>query len=153
MNLAQQYSHHRAVEELQEKSILSEILSLPESAEVAVCPKATPQIKAYYQRRIRELGWAMRPKVHDDHGLTINAMKSRVALTVQTGNVTRAFYDLMKFQVMYLNNRIDVAALILPTQAAAETLGDNISDYARVSDEIRLFRHVITVPCLLVAFQ
>ena len=95
----------------------------------------------------------MRPKVHDDHGLTINAMKSRVALTVQTGNVTRAFYDLMKFQVMYLNNRIDVAALILPTQAAAETLGDNISDYARVSDEIRLFRHVITVPCLLVAFQ
>lgn len=153
MNLAQQYSHHRAIEELQEKSILAEILGLPESVEVAVCPKATPQIKAYYQRRLRQLGWAMRPKVHDDHGLTINAMKSRVGLTVQTGNVTRAFYDLMKFQVMYLHNRIDVAVLILPTRAAAETLGDNIADHARVSDEIRLFRHVITVPCLLVAFQ
>lgn len=153
MNLAQQHSHHYAQQVLEEKNMLAEILSLPEAADVAVCPKAPPTIKAYYIQRLRNLGWAMKPKVHDQHGLTINAMKDRIALTVQTGNVTRAFYDLMKFQVMYLNNKIDVAVLILPTQAAANTLGDNIADHARVTDELGLFRHVITVPCLLLAFQ
>jgi len=153
MNLVQQYSHHFAQHVLEQKDMLAEILALPEAADVAVCPKGSPKIKTYYRQRLRNLGWAMKPKVHDQHGLTVNAMKNKIALTVQTGNVTRAFYDLMKFQVMYLNNKIDVAVLILPTRAAADTLNENVADHSRISDELELFRHVITVPCLLIAFQ
>ena len=35
-----------------------------------------------------------------------------------TGNITRAFYDLMKFEVMHKNDRIDSAVLIVPTSGA-----------------------------------
>jgi len=153
MNLTQQYSHHHAQEVLEAKFMLEEVLGLPQAAEQAVAGGSTKHIKAYYRGRLGNLGWALKPRVHDEYGLNINAIKDRVGLTVQSGNVTRAFYDLMKFQVMYLNDKIDSAVLIVPTQAAAKTLGKNVANFSRVSEEMVLFRHVITVPCFVLGFQ
>ena len=74
-------------------------------------------------------------------------------LTVQTGNVTRAFYDLMKFEVIHKNDRIDAAVLIVPTSGAARALGSNIANFTRVTNELRLFRNIITVPCLVLGID
>ncbi len=89
----------------------------------------------------------MNVRVHSDSNIKINAIKNGVALTLQTGNITRAFYDLLKFEVMYRANRIDSAVLIVPSRNAARELGSNIANFQRVTAELKLFRDVITVPC------
>src|SRR5579859_1945397 len=109
-----------------------------------------PSIKSHFQSRWNVSGWASDPVVHTDHNLTINAMKQRTGLTVQTGNITRAFYDLLKFQAMFLHNRIDMAVLMVPTAAAASILGSNLASFNRITDEMGLFFHIITVPVLVV---
>lgn len=154
MQTAQTYSHRRAEEELIDKGLLSEVLGLANAPMIGVAPGMVPQIKAHFESAWLELGWANEPAVHTDHKLTINAMKQRVGLTAQTGNVARAFYDLLKFQAMYINDRIDAAVLIVPTPAAASALGkNNIPHFGRVTDELTLFFHIITVPVFIVSFE
>ena len=72
---------------------------------------------------------------------------------MQTGNITRAFYDLMKFEVMHKNDRVDAAVLIVPTSGAARSLGSNLANFTRVINELELFRHIITVPCLVLGID
>lgn len=153
MQTAQTHSHRRAEEELADKGLLEEVLGLSNAPMLGVAPGMAPQIKTYLESCWVELGWANEPAVDPQHNLTVNAMKQRVAMTVQTGNITRAFYDLLKFQAMYLRDRIDAAVLIVPTAAAASTLGSNIANYSRVTDELGLFFHIITVPVLIVSFE
>ena len=153
MQRSQVYSHHHAEEVLRDKGMWEEVLGLADQPQVAVVSGNSNVIKAHFGKQLTSLGWAIKPRVHDDYNLTINAIKNSVGLTVQTGNIARAFYDLMKFQAMYLNNRIEAAVLILPTATAAAVFGQNVSNYARVSSEISLFRHVITVPCVLLSFE
>ena|SRR5579859_1401335 len=153
MQRSQSYSHHHAEEVLRDKGILDEVLRLPDQPNVAVVAGSSPTVKRAFRRTLVSNGWAMGPRVHDDFNLTINAIKSEIGLTVQTANIARAFYDLMKFQVMYINNRIEGAVLIVPNSAAASVFGNNIANFTRVSNEISLFRHVVTVPCLLLSFE
>ena len=153
MQRSQTYSHHHAEEVLREKGLFEEVVRLPDQPNVAVTARNSPNVKRAFRRTLVANGWAMGPRVHDDFNLTVNAIKSGVGLTVQTANIARAFYDLMKFQVMYLNNRIEGAVLIIPNSAAASIFGKNVANFTRVSNEIGLFRHVVTVPCLLVSFE
>lgn len=153
MYTAQTHSHRRAQEELADKNLLDEVLYLATAPLIGIAPGMASCIKEHFESRWAELGWALEVAVDPERNLTVNAMKQRVAITVQTGNIARAFYDLLKFQVMYLNGRVDVAVLILPTTAAASTLGSNIANFSRVTAELDLFFHVITVPVLIVSFE
>ncbi len=153
MQTGQTHSHRRAEEELADKSLLDELLAFANAPMVGVAPGYAPQIKLYFESAWLQQGWANEPAVDPEHNLTINAMKQRVGLTVQTGNITRAFYDLLKFQAMYFRDRIDAAVLILPTAAAASTLGSNIANFGRVTAELTLFFHIITVPVFIISFE
>jgi hypothetical protein len=153
MQTAQTHSHRRAQEELADKGLLEEVLGLASAPLIGVAPGMAPAIKEHFESRWRELGWAIEVAVDPQRNLTINAMKQRVGITVQTGNIARAFYDLLKFQAMYLSGRVDVAVLMVPSTAAASTLGSNIANYGRVTDELELFFHIITVPVLIVSFE
>jgi Restriction endonuclease BglII len=153
MQTAQTHSHRRAQEELADKSLLQEVLGLAVAPLIGVAPGMAPAVKEHFESKWSELGWAIEVAVDPQRNLTINAMKQRVGMTVQTGNVARAFYDLLKFQAMYLNGRVDVAVLMLPSTAAASTLGSNIANYGRVTDEMELYFHLITVPVFIVSFE
>src|SRR5437016_1128966 len=122
MNRAQTYSHRHAEQVLIEKGLLEEISGLVDQPAIAVAPKATPVIKAAFRKKLSDTGWVLEPLVHQDYKLTINALRSGVGLTIQTGNMARGFYDFLKFQVLYLQEKIDVAVLIVPTISAADTL-------------------------------
>lgn len=153
MQRSQTYSHRYAEEVLRDKGVLDEVLLLADQPQIAVVSGNSTAIKTQFRKQLTSLGWAIKPRVHKNYNLTINALKSSIGLTIQTGNIARAFYDLMKFQAMYLNNRLEAAVLILPTSTAAAVFGQNLSNYDRVSSEIVLFHHVITVPCLLLSFE
>jgi hypothetical protein len=149
MQIVTEYSHRFALEALQDKGLNEEVRALVSIPEIGMARGNAGLINSDVRSNLLEAGWALDPRVHANYRLDINGMKNRVGLTLQTGNITRAFYDLMKFEVMHKNDRIDAAALIVPTSGAAGALGSNIANFTRVTNELNLFRHIITIPCMV----
>jgi hypothetical protein len=80
-------------------------------------------------------------------------MQDDLAFQLQTGNMSRAPYDLLKLQYLFQSKKIQAAGIALPTREAAKIIGDNIANAERVIKELELFDRVITVPILVVAFE
>ena len=98
-------------------------------------------------------GWAMEARLDQEANLRVTAMKDDLAFQLQTGNMSRAPYDLLKMQYLCTSGKIQAAAIALPTVKAAKQMGDNLANAERVIRELRLFQKVITVPVLVVAFE
>ena len=153
MQVVEEYSHRHGMVAVEEKELHSEIRSLVYAPEIGMSRGNTRRINLSVEGRLTHNGWALSPRVHANYRLDINGMKNRVGLTVQTGNITRAFYDLMKFEVMHKNRRIDAAVLVVPTSGAARALGSNIANFTRVTNELELFHTIISVPCLVLGID
>ncbi|HAW47637.1 MAG TPA: hypothetical protein DCX34_10420 [Roseovarius sp.] len=147
MEAAETFSHRYGQEVVKARALRDEVLASVSSDEIGMARGHASRINEAIRSRLASSGWALDPRVHTGFNLDVNAIKDRVGLTVQTGNVTRAFYDLLKFQVMHLHDRIDAAVLVVPTHGASRALGSNIANFNRVTKELGLFKHIITVPC------
>ena len=153
MHVVDEYSHRHGREVLEEKELGREIRDLVDVREIGMARGRAKAINDAVKTRLSDNGWALDSRVHANFRLDINGLKNRVGLTVQTGNITRAFYDLMKFEVMHKNDRVDAAVLIVPTSGAARSLGSNLANFTRVINELELFQHIITVPCLILGID
>ena len=80
-------------------------------------------------------------------------MREHVGLCLQTGNMARMYADLMKLQTLYLNDAIQGAVFVLPSQPVALAIGDNIAQAARLERELEIFRKAYYVPTLIVALE
>jgi len=153
MKHAETFSHRHGLEAVGEAGVYDEIIQCLQAPKIAVGSKSSRMIKQHMSRGLQRIGWALSPQVAAGFDLDVNAMKNRVSLTTQAGNIARAFYDLLKFQALYLNDRIDAAVLVLPTKRAAKALGSNVAQFDRVTNELNLFKHVVTVPLLVISFE
>lgn len=151
MILADTYSHRQGEEVISGLGLLDEVKGFADAPSVVIEPSSARKINQHMKGMFSVHGWAINPKIRPGYDLTINARKGQVGLTVQTGNITRAFYDLMKFQAMYLADQIDAAVLVLPSHEASKILGSNIASFSRVCSELQLFKHIITCPCLIIS--
>ena len=99
-------------------------------------------------------GWSEELRIAPDFaGVTIFSQKDDLAIQLQTGNVSRVFYDLLKLQYLFIRVKIEAAALAVPTRAGAQNLGSNIANFERLCGELQLYDRVITVPILVIAFE
>ena len=147
------YSHNCGCDRVKLSGMYGDIISLLDVPYLIVAPGMTSNINGHIKDGLISNGWAMDTKVHPAYNLRVNAAKNNVALTAQTGNIARAFYDLMKFQVLFTEGRINVAVLILPSHSAATNLGSNVANFNRVTNEMPLFQNIITIPCLILSFS
>lgn len=80
-------------------------------------------------------------------------MRESIGLCLQTGNMARMYADLMKLQTLYLDNAIQAAVLVLPSQPVALAIGENIAQAARLERELEIFRKAFYVPTLVVSLE
>lgn len=80
-------------------------------------------------------------------------MRAEIGLCLQTGNMARMYADLMKLQTLYLNNAIQGAVFVVPSQPVALAIGDNIAQATRLERELEIFRKAFYVPTLIVALE
>lgn len=154
MKLAFTYDDHHGAGAVWENRDLKEWLTdVFEAPAVAIAPRCTPAIRDHVEREFRNDGWALNVKLQQELGLTVFAIKDDLAFQLQTGNMSRAPYDLLKLQYLFQSERIEAAALALPTKAAARTIGDNLANAERIINELDLFDRVISVPIIVVAFD
>lgn len=153
MKLSFVYDHHNAVSEWQRRELdewLTDVFAAPQ---ITLQPKCTPAIRRHVASEFENEGWALDVKIDQDLGLTVFAMRDDLAFQLQTGNMSRAPYDLLKLQYLYTAERIQCAALAVPTRNGANAIGDNIANADRLANELKLFSRVISVPIMLIAFE
>lgn len=113
-----------------------------------------PEIRAEISFVLGRLGWSDKVRISSKQAITVTSKKGKMALCLQTGNMARFYADLLKLQSQFLDGKIEVAIYILPMQAAAKKLGDNIAQFERFTREIdTVFYKVITVPIIVLGFS
>jgi len=145
--------HHQAGAIWHERGLLEWIKGVFDAPDVKVGRKCTPNIREHVERKFISEGWALDVRLDSESQIKVFSQKNDLAFQLQTGNMSRAPYDLLKLEYLYKSGRIEAAAIGLPVQEAARSIGDNIASAERVIRELKLFDRVITVPILVVAFE
>ena len=147
-------SHRQARELLQTLRRDRVVLSAMDAPTLTIGRRATDAIKTHIEDQLKADGWASPVEVSTDADLTLNLIKDKVVVQVQLGNITRAFYDLMKMQAMHQQDRAVCAVLVVPMAEAARKMGSNLAQYERVTKELQaVFFHQITIPVLVVGVE
>ncbi|MCY3554086.1 MAG: restriction endonuclease [Gemmatimonadetes bacterium] len=146
-------THHNAGIEWENRMLMEWIKGVFESPMIKIERQCSSNIRQHVETIFINDGWALNVDVAQHHRLKVFAQKDDVAFQLQTGNMSRAPYDLLKLQYLFQKERIKVAAIGLPTLNASKLIGDNIANADRIVRELKLFNQVITVPILVLAFD
>lgn len=133
--------------------ILAEIIKAAEVIDVRAERGAAPRIRRQFMASLREDGWSGEITVSRDSDVTITSMREKVGLCLQTGNMARMYADLIKLQTLYLDNAIEAAVIVLPSQPLALAIGSNIAQSARLERELEIYRKAYHVPTLLLGLE
>ncbi len=153
MKIERIQSFHGGKEVWEKASQIDWLNELFNTDNVNIKPGGSEQIRSHVEMGLAKAGWALNAPVDNEFNLVITGKKSNLGFQIQTGNISRAMYDLLKLQTMYLNRVIDSACLAVPSGVAASIIGGNLANANRISDELRLFGRHITVPLVLLAFE
>ena len=153
MKLAFTYEHHNGGAEWQKRDLDDWVTDIFEAPAIKLRAGCTSDIRHHVAQEFQTEGWAQDVKIDQELNLTIFALKDDLAFQLQTGNISRAPYDLLKFQHLHQSKKIEAAALALPTNSAAAKIGSNVANAERVIKELAVFDRVITVPVFVIAFE
>lgn len=154
MNFVEGYSHRHGRIEWEKRELDEWITDVFNAPAIAVESHATDSIRCHVRSEITQQGWSGEvPIAPNFTSVTVFSLKDNLAIQVQTGNVSRVFYDLLKLQFLFNRNKIDAAALAVPSKNAAQRLGSNIVNFERLCGELQLYDRIITVPILVIAFE
>ena len=101
----------------------------------------------------KKAGWQYHPRIIEGTKLEGDYRKDRIQLEVQFGNMARWTYDVLKFQICYSQDLIDVGVLVVPTRAFAALIGENIVQWERVCRELPHAKLSITLPIMVVGLD
>jgi hypothetical protein len=153
MKFGEAYSHHNGLDQWKDRELDDWITDVFEKPDIQIAHGCTIAIRDYVKREFAAEGWAYDVKIAPNYDLSVFGLKDDLAFHLQTGNMSRAPYDLLKLQHLYASKRIEAAALALPTKQAATRIGSNIANFERVMNELSLFDRTITLPIFLIGFE
>jgi hypothetical protein len=153
MRFAGAYSLHNGDAEWEKRELTEWLTDLFEAPNVPVQARCTGQIRDHLQEELTRSGWTQAVRIDPNYDLTVTGRYRDLAFQVQTGNISRAMYDLLKLQFLYLQGKIEAAALAVPTRDAAARIASNVASVERVWSEVQLFDRIITFPLLVVSFE
>lgn len=146
------YSHCAGAEAVP-RIVQADVEEVIAAIEVPAEKGAAPKIRDAFLEGLKERGWSGEVQVARGSDMTITSMKQAVGLCLQTGNMARMYADLMKLQTLYLDNAIQSAVFVVPSQPLALRIGSNIAQATRLERELVIFRKAHHVPTLLYALE
>jgi len=111
--------------------------------------RSAPKIRESILGSLKGAGWSSEVAVAKGSDVTITSMKADVGLCVQTGNMARMYADLIKLQTLYLDNAIQSAVIVVPSNRVAKLVGSNIAEATRLERELQIFKKAYHVPTLV----
>jgi hypothetical protein len=153
MRLEFVHDHHNGISEWEKRDLYEWVTDIFAAPGIRLGPGSTNDIRVHISSEFEKEGWALNVKIDQELRNTVFALKDDLAFQIQTGNMSRAPYDLLKLEYLYQSKKISAAAFALPTKLAASKIGSNIANFERICKELTVFNRVITVPILLIAFE
>jgi hypothetical protein len=154
MNFVEGYSHRNGNVEWEKRELDEWITDVFNAPSIKFEAHATSAIRDHIRGELTAQGWSDEVPIAPTLGaVTIFSQKDDLAVQIQTGNVSRVFYDLLKLQYLFTKNKIEAAALAVPTKSGAQLLGSNIANFERLCGELQLYDRIITLPILVIAFE
>jgi hypothetical protein len=153
MKYLEAYNHHNGETEWVKRELFEWLTDVFVAPSIDVAQGSTALIRSHIRTQFDNEGWSGEVRIDSNFDLTVFSMKDDLAFQVQTGNISRAMYDLLKIQYLYSAEKIEACALAVPSALAAQKLGSNIANFTRVMNELILFDRVISVPLLLISFE
>ena len=154
MNFIEGYSHRNGNVEWEKRELDEWLNDAFNAPAIRLEAHATPAIREHIRSELTKEGWSEELYIAPNlAGATIFSRRGDLAIQLQTGNISRVFYDLLKLQYLFNSNKIEAAALAVPTRSGASLLGSNIANFERLCGELELYDRIITVPILVVAFE
>ena len=153
MKYLEAYNHHNGETEWVKRELFEWLTDIFAEPSIDVCKGSTATIRAHIRNQFDNDGWTGEVRIDPAFDLTVFSIKQDLAFQIQTGNISRAMYDLLKIQYLYSAGKIEACALAVLSASAAQRLGSNIANFTRVMNELILFDRVISVPLLLISFE
>lgn len=101
MNFAGAYSLHNGQAEWEKRELSDWLTDLFEAPSIAIGSRCTSRIREHLKDELTASGWTHNVRIEQNCDLTVTGRYRDLAFQIQTGNVSRAFYDLMKMQYLY----------------------------------------------------
>lgn len=153
MKFAGAYSLHNGQAEWERRELSDWLTDIFEAPSIAIGAGCTGSIRAHISNELSARGWASQVRIDPSVDLTVTGRHRDLAFQIQTGNISRAIYDLIKLQYLFQQRKIGAAALAVPTKAAGLLIASNVASVERVWNEVQLFDRIITVPLLIIGFE
>lgn len=153
MKFDKSYSSHNGVGEWKRRDLFDWATDLFVAPSIDVNYGCTSAIRTHLKNELTTAGWSYSVRIDPKYDLTVTGIYRDAAFQIQTGNIARAIYDLMKLQYLYERKKIQTAAIAVPTKAAAALIGSNVAHDERLWGEVQLFDRIVTVPLMLISFE
>ncbi len=102
MKLAYTYDdHHSAGAEWDRRELKEWLTDVFEAPAIKVEPRCTSEIREHVETELLNEGWALNVDLDQSHKLKVFGQKGDLAFQLQTGNMSRAPYDLLKMQYLF----------------------------------------------------
>ena len=135
------------------EELVNEITQAITDVNVNASKGSTTNIRHSLLNGLLSTGWSSEVAVSSNSEITITSVKNMVGLCLQTGNVARMYADLLKLQKLYIDDAISAAVMVVPSPEVAKILGSNITNSARLQNELQVFKKVIYMPIVLIAME
>lgn len=133
--------------------IIDPILEIMKSMTPEISKNSVSQVRDALLSGIMTEGWSRNAGLSHKSKITISGYKNGIGLCIQTGNVSRIYADLLKLQTLWVSSKITAGLIIVPIKSNAIVLGSNLASYERLNTELDIFKHVITMPLIVVGFD
>ena len=116
-------------------------------------PVSQQVMNAWLDDQFRARDWEYHPRIIEGTRLEGDYRKHRIQVEVQFGNMARWTYDVLKFQISYSKDLIDIGILTVSMQEFAGSIGDNIAYFERVCRELPHAKLSITLPIMVIGIE
>ncbi len=147
------YSHHNGAGIWKRRDLYEWATDIFSAPQVTVQAKSTREIRDHVRSELVSDGWGLNAMIDAEVELSVFARKEDMAFQLQTGNISRYAYDVLKLQHLYMSREIECAILAVPTKEAAAKLGSNIANVERIWSELNVFDRIVSAPIMLIAFE
>src|SRR5208283_6194923 len=108
MNFFEGYSHRNGKVEWEKRDLFEWITDVFNAPAIRLEPHATPAIRDHVRAELTKQGWSDEVQIAPNYtGVTVFSQKDDLAIQMQTGNVSRVFYDLLKLQFFFSCNKVE----------------------------------------------
>jgi hypothetical protein len=146
------YSHCNG-DKVVDQKIKVQLLKVLEDANFEIKEGCANELRKFILTQLKTHGWSDDFMLDANSHISLTSFIDEHVLCFQTGNMSRFYADLLKMQFVFKKKKAIAAFYIIPSKDASKIMGSNIANYDRFTNELNLFKEIITIPTIVIGIK